>query len=254
MRRTSLRRDSATHLPQTTARAASSCVLASASILASSAGISETVLGKDNPRIQPISCVSNDDGKTETAGCLQRFKELTTRDGDTLQLNLANGKTKVYKNSNEEGCNPSSCAAFHIVAFYPSLRSFLVQNISYECADNELVSLRSGSILKMAATVPKLSPNGKYLVSVDDDEMCGRAYYDLAIWSTSADPPALELKQQAEDGRYENWTILGWEGDDRIKLKVLVNNEKAHEFYDQDVEAVRSEKGWKLVWGGRVDR
>jgi hypothetical protein len=253
MRRTSLRRDSATHLPQTIAGAAFSCVLASASILASSAAMSETVLVKDNPPIQPISCVSNDDDKTETADCLQRFKELATRDGDTLQLNLANGKTKVYKNSNEEGCDPFSCAAFHLVAFYPSLRSFLVQNISYECADNELVSLRSGSILKMAATVPKLSPNGKYLVSVDDDEMCGRAY-DLAIWSTSADPPALKLKHQAEDGRYENWTVLGWAGDDRIKLKVLVNNEKTHEFYDQDAEAVQSEKGWKLVWGGRVDR
>lgn len=214
----------------------------------------ETTLAKDKLSFKPILCESDANTKRETADCLQRFKELATRDGDELRLNMEGGKTKVYTDING-GCDPFKCAAFHLTAFYPSLQSFLVQKIVPECADNELVSRRSGSILHLAATVPELSPDGKYFVSIDQDELCERAY-DLAIWSTSTDPPALELKRKAEAERYEYWTVLGWARDDRIKLKVWVHDlhKQPHESYDQDVEAVRSGKGWKLVWGKRVDR
>ena len=59
-----------------------------------------------------------------------------------------------------------------------------------------------------------------------------------------------ELKYKAK--QYENWEVTGWTGDDRIKLKVWVNGPEGS--YDQDAQAVRSEKGWKLVMGKKVKR
>jgi hypothetical protein len=120
----------------------------------------------------------------------------------------------------------------------------------YECGHYDLVSRWNGSVVKISASaVPDLSPNGKYLVSTDQSDACDRGY-ELAIWSTSTDPPVAELKFKAK--RYENWTVTGWPGDDRIKLMVFTNDREGS--YDQDAEAVRSEKGWKLVWGKRVAR
>jgi uncharacterized protein with WD repeat len=117
----------------------------------------------------------------------------------------------------------------------------------YECGHYELLSRRSGSVVKISASaVPDLSPNGKYLVSTDQSDACDRGY-ELAIWSMSTDPPVAELNYKAK--RYENWTVTGWPSDDRIKLTVFVNDREGS--YDQDAEAVRSEKGWKLVWGKR---
>lgn len=209
--------------------------------------VPETAFANDDPQSQPILCKMNQN--VESAECLQRFQGLATREGDVLRLNLESGKTKTLADLNK-GCDPFKCLAFHLAAFYPSLQSFLVEAISYECGHYELISRRSGSVVKISASaIPELSPNGKYLVSVDQSDACDRAY-DLAIWSTNTDPPAPGLKYRAK--RYENWSVAGWSGDDRIKLKVWVNDHG--ESYDQDVEAVRSAQGWKLVLGERVDR
>jgi hypothetical protein len=173
------------------------------------------------------------------------------REGDVLRLNLENSKTKVYT-GNAKACEsgPDQCAVFLLAAFYPSLQSFLVLSASYECGDYELVSRRSGSIVKLsAASRPELSPTGKYFVSVDQSDACDRPY-DLAIWSTGTDPPVQEFKYQAK--RYENWTVAGWVGDDRIKFRVFTNDREGA--YDLDAETVRSEKGWKLVMGKKVKR
>jgi hypothetical protein len=164
--------------------------------LASGMTVPETTFAKDNPPVQPILCESNDE-KRETADCLQRFKELATREGDVLRLNLQNGKTKDFAAA-VDVCDPYKCTAYHLAAFYPSLQSFLVEIIIPECSAYELINLQSGSSLKLS-TAPEISPDGKYLVSIDQDELCERAY-DLAIWSTSADPPVLELKHKAEAG------------------------------------------------------
>jgi len=202
-------------------------------------------LATDNPQFQPILCQPDQtDTLVESAECLERFKGLVTRDGDVLRLNLENGKTKVYV-GNRKDCEEGSgneCVIFRLVAFYPSLQSFMVLKGLFECGYYELVNRQTGGIVEFS-TVPEWSPNGKYLVAVDLNDLCDH-YYDLAIWSATG-PPALELKRHQE--RYERWTIAGWAGDDRIKLQVYTNSIEGS--YDQDVEAVRSWSGWKLVWG-----
>jgi hypothetical protein len=236
------RRDGATYLLAMTVAG-----MTSACMLTTNATVPEAASPKENPPVQPtILCKA--DQNVESADCLQRLQGLVAREGDVLRLNLENGKIKTYT-GNAKACEsgPDQCAVFLLAAFYPSLQSFLVLSASYECGDYELVSRRSGSILKLsAASRPELSPTGKYFVSVDQSDACDRPY-DLAIWSTGADPPVQEFKYQAK--RYENWTVAGWVGDDRIKLTVFVNDREGS--FDQEAEAVRSEKGWKLVWGKR---
>lgn len=209
--------------------------------------VPEMTHAEDNPQFQPILCEPDpNDTLVESAKCLDRFRELAARDGDVLRLNLENGKTKVYT-GNRKGCDGHTgneeCVVFQLVSFYPSLQSFLVAQRFFECGYYELVSRQTGGIVKFS-TVPEWSPNGKYLIGIDQNDLCDRDY-DLAIWS-AGDPPALELNRHNERF-YENWTIIGWNGDDRIRLQVFTNSTEGS--YDQDVEAVRSGNGWKLVWG-----
>jgi hypothetical protein len=203
-------------------------------------------LAEDDRQFQPILCKPDQkDTDLESAECLERFKEFAARGGDALRLNLENGKTKIYM-GNRNACSghgPGDCLVFQLIAFYPSLQSFLVKKGLFECEYFELVSRRTGGITEFS-TIPEWSPNGKYLIAVDLNDLCERKY-DLAIWSAASDPPVLALKRDQE--RYEGWTIAGWDGDDRIRLQVSTNSEEGS--YDQDVEAVRSGSGWKLLWG-----
>jgi hypothetical protein len=215
--------------------------------------VPEAALPKENPPVQPaILCKANQaNTNVESAECLQRLQGLAVREGEMLRLNLENGQTKVYT-SNAKACaeGPGDCLVFQLVAFYPSMQSFVVAASSYECGHYELVSRRSGTIVKYRATaLPELSPTGKYIALTDQNDACERGD-ELAIWSTATDPPVADLQYKVK--RYENWTVAGWRGDDRIKLRVFINDREGA--YDQDVEAVRSEKGWKLVWGKRVAR
>jgi hypothetical protein len=205
---------------------------------------------KDLTSQAPIVCGS--EKAQEPPGCVSRLKGLMERRGDTLRLNIEIGAPKVYK-SNEKACinkEVEKCIVSNLIRFYPQIQSFLVSVSQYECGHYELVSRRIGSVLEIS-TVPELAPSGSYLISVDQNEACDRNY-ELAIWSTKTDPPSLELKYKAPKGQYEYWTVAGWSGDDRIKLKVSVNGDQGS--YDQDAAAVRSAAGWKLVRGDRVDR
>jgi hypothetical protein len=205
---------------------------------------------EENPPVQPaILCrLDQSDKNVESADCLQRVQGLVARERDMLRLNLENGQTKVYtSNLKDLRRRPGELRRLSSGPFYPSVPSFLVEASYYECGHDELVGRRSGSVVKISASaVPDLSPNGKYLVSTDQSDACDRGY-ELAIWSTSTDPPVAELKYKAK--RCENWTVAGWPGDDRIKLTVFVNDREGS--FDQVAEAVRSEKGSKLVWGKR---
>lgn len=205
-----------------------------------------TALGGEKRQFQPILCKPDqNDTQLESAECLERFKELANRDGDVLRLNLANGTTKVYKgdrNACGAGAVSGECLVFQLIAFYPSVQSFLVEKGFDECRYYELVSRQSGDIVELS-TVPEWSANGKYLVSVNDNSDLCRPFDYLVILSAT-DPPTLELKHHIEG--YENWTIAGWD-DDRIKLQVDVGEPQGT--YNQDVVAVRFGDGWNLVWG-----
>ena len=96
--------------------------------------------------------------------------------------------------------------------------------------------------------VPALSPNAKYLISIDQSEACERDH-DIAIWSMQTDPPKLEFGYKAT--QYENWEVITWKDDTHLKMKAWVNGKAS---YDQEAELVRQGSGWSLVLGKKTER
>jgi len=207
----------------------------------------ETTANIETKSQAPILCDSKDQSKTDD--CLPLFKGLATQDGDKLQLNLENGKTKTYT-SNRKACDADDggkCINFKIVGFYPRIQSLLVAVGYYEEAGYELVSRRTGKVLQISS-IPQFSPNGKFFISVDQSDL-GDRKYDLAIWSAATDPPSLAFKYKAK--QYEHWEFVDWQRDDHIRLKAYISSRQGA--YDQEAEAVRFEKGWKIVLGKKLD-
>jgi len=205
--------------------------------------------GQTNPAQSPIACgVENN---VEDADCQTKLKGLFTRKGDTLTLKLDGGKSKAYV-GNAAACagdnvDASKCLVFVVLKYFPQTRSFLVERGHYECGAYLFVSQRTGRETVMYS-IPDLSPNAKYLISIDQSDACERKY-DIAIWSMQKDPPKLEFKYNAKG--YENWDVTAWENDTHIKLKGFINGEAP---YDQEAVLVRYEKGWALELGGKTAR
>jgi hypothetical protein len=187
---------------------------------------------QSSPDQKPVDCVVKDN--IEDSACQKALKGLFTRKGDTLTLNLENGKSKKYT-GNSAACSDddvSKCIIFRVRRYFPQSHSYVIQRALYECGTYLFVNRRSGSETVMRE-IPTLSPNAQYALSIDQSDACERKY-DIAIWSIEADPPKLEFKYQAKE--YENWDVTAWEDDTHIKVKAS----------GQQAELVRNEKGWAL--------
>jgi hypothetical protein len=208
-----------------------------------------TAFGQTNPAQAPIACgVENN---VEDAECQTKLKGLFTRKGDTLTLKLDGGKSKAYV-GNAAACagdnvDVSKCLVFVVLKYFPQARSFLVERGYFECGAYLFVRQHTGSETVMHS-IPDLSPNAKYLLSIDQSDACDREY-DIAIWSMQTDPPKLEFKYDPK--QYENWDVTAWEADTHIKLKGFINGKTS---YDQEAELVRNERGWALQLGRKIDR
>ena len=205
--------------------------------------------GQSNPAQLPIVCdVKNN---VEDADCQNKLKGLFTRKGDTLTLKLDGGKSKAYVGNaaacDGENVDVEKCLVFVVLKYFPQVRSYLVERGLYECGAYLFVRRRTGSETVMYS-IPVLSPNAKYLLSIDQSDACDRKY-DIAIWSTQTDPLKLEFKYSAK--QYENWEITGWENDTHVKLKGFINGKAP---YDQEAELVRNESGWALQMGRKTAR
>src|SRR5215472_12810423 len=134
------------------------------------------------------------------------------------------------------------CLVFRVLSYFPRTQSYLVQKSYYECGAYLLINRHTGSETVMYA-IPVLSPNAKYLLSIDQSDACDRKY-DIAIWSMLTDPPKLEFKYKAE--QYENWEVKTWKDDAQIKMKAWINGKSS---YGQEAGLVRTENGWTLELG-----
>jgi hypothetical protein len=211
--------------------------------------LTSPALGQTSPAQAPIACDVKDN--VEDAVCQHRLKGLFTRTGDTLTLKLDGGKSKTYVGNRAacdgENVDDAKCLVFVVLSYFPRTQSYLVERGFYECGNYLFVSRHTGSETVMYA-IPVLSPDAKYLLSIDQSDACDRKY-DIAIWSVQTDPPRLEFKYQAR--QYENWEVTAWENDTHLKMKAWIN---AKTSYDQEAELVRNESGWTLKLGGKTDR
>jgi hypothetical protein len=205
--------------------------------------------GQTNPVQSPIICEIRNN--VEDADCQNKLKDLFTRKGDMLTLKLEGGKSKTYV-GNRAACdgknaNVEKCLVFAVLSYFPQTQSYLVERGYYECGAYLFVSRHTGSETVMYA-IPVLSPNAKYLLSIDQSDACDRKY-DVAIWSMETDPPRLEFKYLAK--QYENWEVTAWKNDTHMKMKAFINGKTP---YDQEAELVRNNSGWALQLGRKTDR
>lgn len=212
--------------------------------------LNSSALGQTVPDQSPIVCEIKEN--VEDAACRAKLKGLVTRKGDTLILKLDGGKAKTYVGNlaacaATENADSSKCVVFRVLSYFPRTQSYLVEKAFYECGAYLFVSRHTGSETVMYE-VPVLSPDAKYLFSIDQSEACERKY-DIAIWSMQTDPPQLEFNYRAE--HYENWEVMAWENDTHIKMKAWINGKSS---YDQEAELVRTASGWVLQLGKKIDR
>jgi hypothetical protein len=205
--------------------------------------------GQTTPAQTAIACQIKDN--VEDAECSNKLKGLFTRSGDRLTLKLDGGKSKTYVGNRAacegENADVGKCLVFRIAGYYPQIQSYFIEKGLYECGAYLFVSRHTGSETVMFA-MPVLSPNAKYLVSIDLSEACNRRY-DIAIWSLQTDPPSLEFKYQAK--QYENWEIKAWKSDTHINMKAWINGKTS---YEQEAVLARKEAGWTLDLGKKTAR
>lgn len=200
---------------------------------------------------RPIMC-GETEKKIEDADCRDKLSGIFSRNGDTLTLNLDDGKSKAYV-GNSAACDSETvdvekCLVYSVLGYLPQTQSLLISAGLYECGDVLLINRRTGSETVISYEVPVLSPGARYLVSTDQNEACER-HYDIAIWSMATDPPTLEFKYNAKENEY--WEVRDWQDDRRANLKVRTYGTTA---YDQEAELVRNDNGWALVLGKKTER
>ena len=211
--------------------------------------LTEPALSQTGPAQAPILCAVKDN--IEDADCQRKLKGLFARKGGTLTLELDGGKSKTYVGNlaacDGENVDAAKCLVYRMLGYFPQTQSYLVEQGLYECGSYLLVSRRTGNETVMQE-IPVLSPNAKYLISIDQSEACERKY-DIAIWSMLTDPPRLDFRYKAK--QYENWEVKAWKDDTHINMKSWINGKTS---YDQEAALAREDRGWTLHLGKKTDR
>ncbi|NPU69024.1 hypothetical protein HL667_28755 [Bradyrhizobium sp. 83012] len=160
----------------------------------------------------------------EDAACRTRLNGLFARKADTLTLMPEGGKAEAYRGSRAacDGDDIEKCGVYDLLRDFPAIDAFVVSKSLYECGEYQLVSRRSGNVT-VTSEVPRLSPSGRCLLSIDNSDACERKY-DVAIWSAQSDPQKLEFRYKAKP--YENWEVAGWDADDRLRPRAEVSTDK----------------------------
>ena len=175
------------------------------------------------------------------ADCLRALKRLATRRGNALRLKMADGKWKTML-SNRKACETdevAKCVVRELRAYLPAQGIYVVEWTTSGDGGAEIVSAVTGQV-ETLDTMPEFSPSGDRFVSVDPDELNER-HYDIGVWSVANGEVTEELLYMRNPGAYEAWEFKGWDGDNRIRLRLTRPN-----LPPVDTEALLTEKGWAL--------
>ena len=161
-------------------------------------------------------------GTPDEKPCLNQLREVARRDGGVLTLKLRNGKTKIIRDSKE--CNDpaqeASCVAYRLVGYIGD-RQFMVRVRPYECG-----SYLSPSRKRFLVTASSISGE------------CSPAYA-LAVFSLANDSPRLEWQSGPPD--WEDYDYDGWDGDDRVRLRIDDNENP------RSADLRLTAQGWQLT-------
>jgi hypothetical protein len=176
------------------------------------------------------------------AKCLRQLKGLASRSGDQLRLTMLAGPPKLFRD-NSKACNnddAAHCIMHTLTGYYPMQQAFVVRRGFYEGRFIDYVSRRSGKVIQLDDD-PQFSPAGKRFVAVGSHEMQDTVH-DIAVYSALTDPPTLEWSYKAPNDEFLEFA--GWDGEDRIKLRI--SRSIARQFKTLDADLVSTRAGWQL--------
>jgi hypothetical protein len=188
---------------------------------------------KSSRSLEPVLCEEEKD-------CLAKLRGKVSRKGRVLTIKLENGRRTNFEDSKTCASDEENCITHWLSGYRPAQGIYLVSWSGWEDSGSTVVSAETGQAEEFGDT-PEFSPSGSSFV------ILGGEYGDrLSIWSLASG----EIKQEFTytftffEAR-EAWLFLGWDGENRIRLRVTPAGDNAP---DVDTDAVFKEQGWVLNW------
>jgi hypothetical protein len=199
---------------------------------------------------KPPTCgvdIENQKADALEAACLREFGKLASREGDLLTLRLENGATKMYRDD-PKACqedDTNNCVSYRLAAYHAEAHVYSIVIGYYEGGSVELLSARTGNILRFSGT-PHFSPDGSRFIVIDNDYAYGGPN-DLSVGSNENGSLSLEWEHVTEPGELREWRLERWIDNDHIALRVFpVDTDQKCPDDNCDAMLVRFGDGWAL--------
>jgi hypothetical protein len=197
----------------------------------------------------PVTCgadIENQKADAQEAACLREFGRLASRKGDLLTLRLENGGSKAYRDD-AKACDTDDarCTYYRLAAYHPKAQVYSIWIQYYEGSGFELLSARTGNVLRLSGT-PYFSADGTRFIVIDNDYAYGGPY-DLAVGSNTNGSLSLDWETVSKEGAPMEWRLQRWIDNDHIALRVF-RADTGQKCPDNDCDAmlVRFGNGWTL--------
>jgi hypothetical protein len=197
----------------------------------------------------PATCgidIENQKADVQEAACLREFGNLAGRKGDLLTLRLENGESKAYQDD-AKACDTDDarCTYYRLAAYHPKAQVYSIWIQYYEGSGFELLSARTGNVLRLSGT-PYFSADGTRFIVIDNDYAYGGPY-DLAVGSNTNGSLSLDWETVSKEGAPMEWRLQRWIDNDHIALRVF-RADTGQKCPDNDCDAmlVRFQNSWAL--------
>jgi hypothetical protein len=178
--------------------------------------------------------------------CIAQTNASAVRRGLELRLKFRNHTTKVYKNNYTEAeCDQhqDDCKTYYLYDYFPEHSLFLIIVGYNESQEWLLVSQADGKEQEIVAP-PGYSPGRKWLAAVYATEGTDDGNNGIDIFPVDLNPSEPGFHYRPEE--YEQWEFAGWDGDDRLLLKVTWRVGNNPDLVTWPAEVVRVNGKWQL--------
>lgn len=113
-----------------------------------------------------------------------KYPQLIQNIGDGISIKLYDGTIKKYLPERDEKDHPDYCSicSYKVIQEYPVIDSVLILRAYYEGMDYILLNLKTGNET-IIANPPVISPDYKYLLSINSDLEAGYTENELNIYA-----------------------------------------------------------------------
>lgn len=169
------------------------------------------------------ACNGSDSPRSSYGECLGIAKGNATREGHTLKLKFANGRTKSFT-TDKASCDEQihqKCVIYTLDQYRADSGFFVVGQGFTEGGSVSVISQRTGKSVELEGD-PVFSPDGKHFVTVESSES-DPVTREFTLWEVRQDLPKMLLirRRTSEPSEaYEDWRLKGWESNDTVNLEV----------------------------------